>query len=113
MTASEKAVRTVNTQGPRERLTRDSRMLSRDEKQMWMKGRAWVESVTCRSAEVGDQQSAGPWEGHSEVRGLVTDQRRGISTPESKGQAVPILVAKAGAGDLDPGRDAGHRWVQT
>lgn len=88
-------------------------MLSRDEKQMWMKGRAWVESVTCRSAEVGDQQSAGPWEGHSEVRGLVTDQRRGISTPESKGQAVPILVAKAGAGDLDPGRDAGHRWVQT
>lgn len=96
-------------------MTRDSRTLSRDRKQMWMKGRAWVESVTCRSAEVGDQQSAGPWEGHSEVRGLVTDQQRGISTPESKlfpsWWLRPVQVAKADAGDLDPGRDTGHRWV--
>ena len=101
VTASEKAVRALNTQGPRERLTRDSRALSGDGKQMWVKGRAGVECDLHRQ----DPGKVVQWwgAGHRSAGG--------ISALESRGWAAPLLVAKASAGDLDPGRDAGHRWV--
>lgn len=68
---------------------------------------------------MSDQQSPGPWEGRSEVRGLGHRSAEGHLAPESRGQAVPILVAEAGAGGQGrcrvtwtQGGTRGHGWVR-